>query len=107
MANENFNCTDIARLLADKVTPEFNFEEQLLFIARADPQEALEYLCLLLRTQFDVQTQQDGESFFHDCIFDYYGIHKPFDRVVVASKLPSLVNGARTDTNVDRHTRRR
>ena len=104
MENRYLIRTDTARLLADKVAPDFNFEDQLWFIARADPHEALEYLHLLLRTQFFVRAQQDGESFFQACSIDYLGT---FSRVVAASKLPNLVNGTKTDTNVDSPTPRR
>ena len=77
-------CTEIARLLADKLTPDFNFKEQLWFIARADAQEATEYLCLLLRTQFDFQPRHDSESFFHDCSTDALGVgHMPFSYITI------------------------
>ena len=107
MANKKINCTDIARILADKVAPNSNFEERLWFIARADPQGALEYLCLLLRTQFEVQLRQDG--LLNNCIIEYYTTtHIPSSMSRVrASKLPSLINGTETHTSVDSHTRRR
>lgn len=85
MANMNFDfsCTHIARLLADNVTPDFNFKEQLWFIARANAQEAAVYLCLLLRTQLDFQPKHDEESFFHDCFTDRkHEVHRPFGAVV-------------------------
>ena len=83
MPNVNFSPTQIARLLADKLTPDFNFKEQLWFIARANAQEAAEYLCLLLRTQFDFQPKNDGESFFHDCLTDgKREVHRPFSAIV-------------------------
>ena len=82
MAYKYFNCSDIAKLLADKVTPDFNFKEQLWFIARANNKEAKEYLCLLLRTQFDLQPKPDCESFFHDCRDEFGGTnHSPFDAI--------------------------
>ena len=87
MANMNFNfsCTHIARLLADKVTPDFNFKEQLWFIARANAQEAAEYLCLLLRTQFDFQPKPYEESFFHCCFTDRKSPdHEPHRAIMVA-----------------------
>ena len=104
MENRYLIRTDTARLLADKITPDFNFKDQLWFIAEADPEEALEYLHLLLRTQFNNRPQQEGESFFHYYSIDYSGT---FSRVVAVSKPPSLVNGTRTDTNVDSSTPRR
>ena len=73
--------TQIARLLADKLTPDFNFKEQLWFIARANPQEATEYLCLLLRTQFDFQPKDDGESFFHNCRNRQHEVHSLFSAI--------------------------
>ena len=104
MANKKIYCTDIAGILADKVAPDSNFEERLWFIARADPQDALEYLCLLLRTQFEVQLRQD--SFLHTRIIEYYGTtHIP--KRVRASMLPSLINETEAHTSVDSHTRRR
>ena len=85
MPEVNFTCTYIARLLADKVTPDFNFKEQLWFIARANAQEAAKYLCLLLRTQFDFQPKYDEKSFFHHCLTDRKGEgHKPFRRILLA-----------------------
>ena len=83
MPNVYFSGTYIARLLADKLTPDFNFKEQLWFVARANAQEAAQYLCLLLRTQFDFQPKDDGESFFHDCLTDgRHEVHRPFSVVV-------------------------
>ncbi|KAK0509899.1 hypothetical protein JMJ35_007293 [Cladonia borealis] len=85
MPKVNFSCTYIARLLADKLTPEFNFKEQLWFIARANAKEATQYLCLLLRTQFHFQPQGEGESFFHDCFTDRGGAdHEPFNAIISA-----------------------
>lgn len=79
MFEKEFSCADIARMLADKVTPDFNFKDQLWFIARANDRDAKDYLCLLLRTQFDFRPKRDGESFFHDCVDEYDSIiHKPF-----------------------------
>ena len=76
---QQFSCTDIVRLLVNKITPDSNLIEQLWFIARADVKEAQEHLCLLLRTQFDFKPQGDYGSFFHNCVFDSYGTnHKPF-----------------------------
>ena len=80
----DFTCTEIARLLADKLTPDFNFKEQLWFVARADEQEAAQYLCLLLRTQFGFQPRHDSESFFHDCSADAGGVgHMPFGVIMI------------------------
>ena len=120
MAFRHLSCTDIAGLLADNVAPDFNFEEQLWFIARANPQEAEEYLHLILRTQFFVHDQKNndgffhnhsfnyfgriGGSFFHDCSIDYSGT---FSRIIGASKLQNLTDVTRTDTNVDSPTPRR
>ena len=83
MPNVSFSCTQIAKILADKLTPDFNFKEQLWFIARANAQEASEYLCLLLRTQFDFQPKQYGKSFFHHCLTGIKReVHRPFGAVV-------------------------
>ena len=84
MSTEDFSCTQITRLLANKITPDFNYKEQLWFIARANNREAKEHLCLLLRIQFDFQPSQERESFFHDCLHDYgfFG-HRPF-RMIAA-----------------------
>ena len=85
MPNVNYSCTYIARLLADKLTPDFNFKEQLWVIARANTKEATQYLCLLLRTQFHCQPQGEGESFFHDCLTDRGGAdHGPFNAIIFA-----------------------
>ena len=79
---QQFSCTDIVRLLVNKITPDSNLIEQLWFIARADVKEAQEHLCLLLRTQFDFKPQADYESFFHNCIFDFNGTrHNPFNAI--------------------------
>ncbi len=83
MPNVEFSCIQIAGLLADKLTPDFNFEEQLWSIARANPQEATEYLCLLLRTQFDFQPKDYRETFFHNCLNDRtQEAHTPFTVIV-------------------------
>ena len=83
MPEVNFSCNYIARLLADKLTPDFNFKEQLWYIARANAKEATQYLCLLLRTQFDFQLKDDRESFFHDCLTDRKSeVHRPFSAIV-------------------------
>ena len=75
--------TFIARLLADKLTPDFNFKEQLWYIARAKAPEAAEYLCLLLRTQFGFQPKEEGESFFHDCHTNRIReVHGPLTEIV-------------------------
>ena len=88
MPHVNFSCTHIASLLANKLTPDFNFKEQLWYIARADAQEAMEYLCLLLRTQFGFQPWHDNESFFHDCSTDHLGVgHMPFSDIVIEVSL--------------------
>lgn len=83
MVYKQFSSTDIARLLADKVTTDFNFKEQLWFIARANDREPTEYLCLLLRTQLDFQLLQEGQSFFHDCFHGWdFTSHIPFHDIV-------------------------
>lgn len=83
MPKKDFSCAQIASLLADKIIPDFNYDEQLWFIARSNDREARNYLCLLLRTQFDFQPSQQEKSFFHECLNDYgFDNHKPF-RVII------------------------
>ena len=75
-----FSCDQVAKMLADKATPDFNLKAQLWYNARANDQDGREHLCLLLRTQFGLEIDENaGRTFsahhwddddgplFHDC----------------------------------------
>ena len=87
MAPFQLSCHQISLLLAEKVTPEFNLEQDLLCIANFDHPYAREQLCLIFRTQLGLSPDEVDGTFFHECWSwkdDFDERHAPFAAALVS-----------------------
>lgn len=88
MAPYQLTCDQVALLLAEKITPNINLEEQLLHVTSIgeDFPNAFTALYLIIRTQLGFQPGDEQDTFFHECwrFADDHN-HRPFENALVCS----------------------